>query len=116
MTATADPVYPVLRDRARSLAAQRLDAVRYVGNGTDLTVGLDSRHRWIGGATTTSAALEVLPDLPTEDVFTSPDRDRADGVIRLTRPHVMPRARTGVEDLVVTFAGVDRRCRRQPPP
>jgi aminopeptidase len=95
----------LLQERARSLTAQRFDAVRYRGNGTDLTVGLDARHRWIGGATTTSAGLEFMPNLPTEEVFTSPDRRRAEGVIRLTRPLVMPRARAVVEDLVVTFAG-----------
>ena len=46
-----------------------------------------------------------MPNLPTEEVFTSPDRRRADGVMRLTRPLVMARAGVVVEDLVVTFAG-----------
>jgi aminopeptidase len=94
----------VLQARARALTAHHLDAVRYHGNGTDLTVGLNARHRWIGGATTTTAGLEFVPNLPTEEVFTSPDRTRAEGVIRLTRPLVIPRAGVVVEDLVVTFA------------
>ena len=46
-----------------------------------------------------------MPNLPTEEVFTSPDRRRADGVIRTTRPLVMPGAGVVVEDLVVTFEG-----------
>jgi aminopeptidase len=95
----------LLQARARALTVQGFDAVRYHGEGTDLTVGLNPRHRWIGGATTTTAGVEFIPNLPTEEVFTSPDRRRADGVIRLTRPLVMPRARVVVEDLVVTFAG-----------
>ena len=45
----------LLQGRARALTAKRFDAVRYHGNGTDLTVGLDPRHRWVGGATETTA-------------------------------------------------------------
>jgi len=44
-----------------------------------------------------------MPNLPTEEVFTSPDRRRADGTIALTRPLVMPAAGVLVEDLVVHF-------------
>ncbi len=95
----------LLQGRARALTAKGFDAVRYHGNGTDLTVGLDPRHRWVGGATETTAGVPFIPNLPTEEVFTSPDRRRADGVMRLTRPLVMPRARAVVEDLVVTLAG-----------
>jgi aminopeptidase len=93
----------VLQARAAALNERRLDAVRYFGNGTDLTVGLAPEHRWVGGATTTRTGVPHIPNLPTEEVFTSPDRRRADGVLRLTRPLVMPTARTVVEDLVVTM-------------
>ena len=95
----------LLQSRARALTAKHFDAVRYHGNGTDLTIGLNPQHRWVGGATETAAGLPFMPNLPTEEVFTSPDRRRADGVMRLTRPLVMPRARAVVEDLVVTLAG-----------
>jgi aminopeptidase len=79
--------------------------VRYHGNGTDLTVGLPAGAVWVGGGLTTSAGVAYMPNLPTEEVFTSPDRRRADGVIRTTRPLVMPGAGVLVEDLVVTFEG-----------
>jgi aminopeptidase len=46
-----------------------------------------------------------MPNLPTEEVFTSPDRQRADGVMRLTRPLVLGREGILVEGLVVRFAG-----------
>jgi len=95
----------LLQGRARALTERGFDAVRYHGGGTDLTVGLDPQHCWIGGATSTRAGVEFIPNLPTEEVFTSPDRRRADGVMRLTRPLVMARAGAVVEDLVVTFAG-----------
>ena len=95
----------LLQGRARALTERGFDAVRYHGGGTDLTVGLDPQHVWIGGATSTRAGVEFIPNLPTEEVFTSPDRRRADGIMRLTRPLVMARAGAVVEDLVVTFAG-----------
>lgn len=94
-----------LEARALALDALGLDAVRYVGEGTDLLVGLIPGHVWTGGGLRTTQGRTYLPNLPTEEVFTTPDRARADGVIRLTRPLVMPRAGMLVEDLVVRFAG-----------
>ncbi|QWZ06627.1 aminopeptidase [Nocardioides panacis] len=90
--------------RARVLTDLGLDAVRYHGEGTDLTVGLIDDCVWTGGGLATSAGVAYMPNLPTEEVFTSPDRQRADGVIRTTRPLVLPGAGVLVEDLVVTFA------------
>src|SRR5262249_56333690 len=81
-----------------------LDAVRYVGDGTDLTVGLLPASRWLSGSLQTEAGTEFMPNLPTEEVFTSPDRRRADGVMTLTRPLVMPQAGALVEGLRVEFA------------
>jgi aminopeptidase len=92
-----------LTARASALDALGLDAVRYHGEGTDLTVGLVADHRWTGGGLVSNDGRAYMPNLPTEEVFTSPDRERADGVIRLTRPLVMPRAGAVVEGLVVRF-------------
>ncbi len=92
-----------LEARARALDSLGLDAVRYHGEGTDLTVGLIPGCRWTGGGLTTSSGVRYLPNLPTEEVFTTPDRRRADGVIRLTRPLVLPRAGVLVEGLVARF-------------
>jgi aminopeptidase len=78
--------------------------VRYVGDGTDLTVGLLPGSRWLSGSLLTEAGIEFMPNLPTEEVFTSPDRRRADGVMTLTRPLVMPQAGALVEGLRVEFA------------
>lgn len=94
-----------LSARASALSALGLDAVRYHGEGTDLTVGLIPGHVWTGGGLETADGRAYMPNLPTEEVFTSPDRDRADGVIRLSRPLVMPRAGCVVEGLVVRFEG-----------
>ena len=95
----------LLGARAEALNALDLDAVRYHGGGTDITVGLLPGAVWTGGDMRTAYGVDFMPNLPTEEVFTSPDRTRADGVFRTTRPLVMPDAGVLVEDLVVTFEG-----------
>ena len=95
----------LLGARAAALTALDLDAVRYHGGGTDITVGLLPGAVWTGGDMRTAYGVDFMPNLPTEEVFTSPDRRRADGVFRTTRPLVMPDAGVLVEDLVVTFEG-----------
>lgn len=94
-----------LERRATALDALGLDSVHYHGEGTDLMVGLIAGCRWTGGGLRASDGRWYMPNLPTEEVFTSPDRTRAEGVARLTRPLVMPHANTVVENLVVRFAG-----------
>lgn len=105
----ADPV-AAWRERSATLAARgrqldklELTEIRYVGEGTDLTVGLPPRARWTGGGMVDAAGVPYLPNIPTEEVFTSPDKRRADGVIRLTKPVVI--AGQLVTGLRVTFAG-----------
>lgn len=90
--------------RAHTLTELELDAVQYHGEGTDLTAGLMPHCVWTGGGLETASGVPYMPNLPTEEVFTSPDRKRADGVIRTTRPLVLPGAGVLVEDLMVTFA------------
>jgi aminopeptidase len=92
-----------LSSRAAAVGALGLDAVRYHGGDTDLTVGLLPDAVWTGGGLTTNRGVDTMPNLPTEEVFTSPDRNRAEGRIRLTRPLVMPRTGAFVDGLVVDF-------------
>jgi len=75
-----------LRNRSRQLNELELDALRYSGPGTDLTVGLLQGHRWLGGGVETTYGAFHVPNMPTEEVFTVPDRTRADGEIRSTYP------------------------------
>jgi aminopeptidase len=77
--------------------------VCYSGDGTDLTVGLIPGCRWIGGGLTDPAGVDYLPNIPTEEVFTSPDRRRAEGVLRVTKPAVV--GGQLVTDLRATFKG-----------
>jgi aminopeptidase len=75
-----------LAEVAEKLNALRLDALRYEGPGTDLTIGLLPGSRWHSGAMATVDGIVHAPNLPTEEVFTSPDPDRVDGVVRATKP------------------------------
>ena len=93
-----------LARRAATVEALHLDHLHYQGPGTDLTVGLLPGSRWVGGGMTTTSGVEFAPNLPTEEVFTSPDPRRADGVVALTRPLMMPSTGIMVEGLVLTFA------------
>ena len=65
-----------------------LDALRFVGPGTDLTVGLlpSSRFAKEGGRATTRTGIQHMPNLPTEELFTTPDPRRAEGVVSSTKP------------------------------
>jgi aminopeptidase len=64
------------------------DALRFVGPGTDLTVGLlpSSRFAKDGGGATTRTGIQHVPNLPTEELFTTPDPGRTEGVVTSTKP------------------------------
>ena len=75
-----------LRDIANALNERHLDALHYKGPGTDLTVGLLPSARWDAAETTTTFGVSHIANMPTEEVYTSPDCRRAEGRIRTTRP------------------------------
>jgi aminopeptidase len=75
-----------LAARKRHLTDRRYVALRYRGPGTDLEVGLTDRPVWDGGSVTTPEGRPFCPNIPTEEVFTSPHRDRASGRIAATKP------------------------------
>lgn len=71
----------------RFLNSHRFDALRYTSsNGTDLTIGLTPAHVWMGGAARTQSGTAFFPNIPTEEVFTTPDRTRADGIVYSALP------------------------------
>lgn len=90
-----------LEASARRLDERGLDSLRFVGPGTDLTVGLLPGSRWVGGRDARRDGLVHLPNIPTEEVFTTPDPARTHGVVASTRP--LDVAGTVVEGLRVTF-------------
>jgi aminopeptidase len=92
-----------LAARARALDELDLSEVRYRSAATDLTVGLLPGSVWTGGGKQDACGLPYMPNIPTEEVFTSPDRRLADGVISLTKPVIVNGQL--VEGLKVRFSG-----------
>jgi len=73
---------------ARRIDELELDSLHFEGPGTDLTVGLlpSSRFAKEGGASTTRTGTRHVPNLPTEELFTTPDPERTEGVVAATKP------------------------------
>ena len=90
-----------LAARATELTERRFDAVRFRGPGTDLTIGLIAGGTWCTGGGETVDGRRHVANVPTEEVFTSPDRRRTEGAVRAT----MPLALSGniVRDLALRF-------------
>lgn len=74
---------------AERLTERRFDAIHYEGPGTDLTVGLLRRAGWRAARFETVDGIVHMPNIPTEEVFTSPDPERADGHVTSTKPLVL---------------------------
>jgi len=75
-----------LGQTARRLDGAQLDSLHFKGPGTDLTVGLLNGARWEGGGMTSVEGIRYLPNIPTEEVFTTPDPERTHGVVTSTKP------------------------------
>lgn len=89
-------------DRCAWLNAQRFDALHYTNaHGTDLTVGLTDKHLFNGGGDTTVDGVTFFPNMPTEEIFSTPDRLRAEGTV----VSAMPLAHNGslIENFSLTF-------------
>ena len=92
-----------LEASARRLNEKHLSALHFVGPGTDLTVGLLPGSNWVGGGDHRADGLPHLPNIPTEEVFTTPDPTRTEGVVTATRP--LDLGGTVVNGLKVRFEG-----------
>jgi aminopeptidase len=75
-----------LGHRVDALDHAHFARLRYRGPGTDLTIELPTQHRWIGGGATDSRGVYFVPNLPTEEVFSAPQRDGVSGTVRGTMP------------------------------
>jgi aminopeptidase len=75
-----------LGEMAQRLDGAQLDSLHFTGPGTDLTVGLLDGARWEGGGMTSADGIRYLPNIPTEEVFTTPDPERTHGIVASTKP------------------------------
>ena len=89
---TDDPV-EAWRERMKVIVAsadrmteRRFDSLHLKGAGTDLTIGLMPSSKWLGADFSTADGITHYPNLPTEEVFTTPDPERVDGHVSATMP------------------------------
>lgn len=76
-----------LAARSAYLNDLQIETLEYsAGNGTHFTVGLMPESRWGGGSETTFSGVVYNPNIPSEEVFTTPKRDTAEGIVYATRP------------------------------
>lgn len=105
----ADPVAAwkehnaVLRTRTEWLNGQSFASLHFSGPGTDLTVGLADGHQWQGGASTAKNGITCNPNIPTEEVFTTPHAMRVDGHVSSTKP--LSHQGTLIDQIRVRFEG-----------
>ncbi len=92
-----------LKTRVDLLNAKRFHALRFhsASGETDLTVGLADEHLWAGGGTTASNGVYCQPNIPTEECFTTPHKDRVDGRVRASKP--LSHQGTLIENISVRF-------------
>ncbi len=92
-----------LDKRVQLLNGKQFSALHFKAPGTDLRVGLADGHLWLGGGTTARNGIRCIPNMPTEEVFTTPHKDRVDGWVRSTKP--LSHQGTLIKDIVVRFEG-----------
>ena len=90
-----------LKERWTWLNGQNFASLHYAGPGTDLTIGLADGHRWKGGASEAKNGITCNPNIPTEEVFTTPHKDRVNGYVRSTKP--LSHNGTLIENIEVKF-------------
>src|ERR1035441_3400871 len=94
-----------LKQRVDMLNAKRFAALHFksADGSTNLKVGLADQHLWAGGGTTAGNGVYCQPNIPTEECFTTPHKDRVDGVVRASKP--LSHQGTLIENIRCRFAG-----------
>ncbi len=94
-----------LKKRVDFLNAKRYSALHFksADGSTDLKVGLADDHLWAGGGTTAGNGVYCQPNIPTEECFTTPHKDRVDGVVKASKP--LSHQGTLIENIQVRFEG-----------
>ena len=97
-----------MRKRAQYMQAKKFTALHYraaspgdKSNKTDFTLGLPNGHKWISAQSLAENGVAFTANMPTEEIFTLPDRQRADGVVHATFP--LSYGGSLIEDFTVRF-------------
>lgn len=92
-----------LKKRSSFLNGERFSALHFTGPGTDLTVGLADGHEWHGGASKAKNGVTCNPNIPTEEVFTTPHALKVEGHVSSTKP--LSHQGTLIDNIQVRFEG-----------
>ena len=90
-----------LRKKTDWLNAKNFSALHFYGEGTDLKVGLAEGHEWMGGASKARNGVICNPNIPSEEVFTTPHALKVDGYVKSTKP--LSHQGTLIENIAVVF-------------
>ena len=90
-----------MRKRANYMQARKFTALHYKSDKTDFTLGLPNGHKWISAQSMAENGVPFTANMPTEEIFTLPDRQRADGVVHSTFP--LSYGGSLIDDFTVTF-------------
>ncbi len=90
-----------LKARENWLNDQEFEYLKYEGPGTDLTVYLAEKHKWVGGASETPEGVKYMANIPTEEIFTAPHAMKVNGTLKATKP--LCRRGKVVEDFSFVF-------------
>ncbi len=75
-----------LQKRHHHLTEKQFDTIHFRGPGTDLKIGMPKNHLWAGGGDKTTNGVDFAPNIPTEEVFSMPHKDKVNGTVRATKP------------------------------
>ena len=90
-----------MRKRADYMQAKKYSALQYKSDQTDFTLGLPNGHKWISAQSLAENGVVFTANMPTEEIFTLPDRARAEGTVHSTFP--LSYGGSLIEDFTVTF-------------
>ena len=90
-----------LRERSDWLNQQNFAALHFLGPGTDLKVGLADGHEWMGGASLARNGITCNPNIPSEEVFTTPHCMKVQGKVSSTKP--LSHQGTLIDNICVKF-------------
>ena len=90
-----------LKARCNFLNKKHYKYLKFVAPGTDLTIGLPSKHNWQAARMTSKNGIDFVGNIPTEEVFTLPHKDKTEGFVSVTKPFSQ---QVSVEDLKLYFS------------
>ena len=90
-----------LRERTDWLNAKNFSSLKYTGPGTSLSIGLADDHEWMGGASLSQNGIMCNPNIPSEEVFTTPHALKVEGQVSSTKP--LSYQGTLIDEIKVTF-------------